>query len=84
MTAKAALLMSLPHESSRDWLGVHEINIGWHSQTAISARLRELAREGKVIGRVRKGKAVKEWARIIPTAPELDAVMATCPGSDPT
>ena len=84
MTAKAALLMTLPHQSSGEWLAVHEIEVRGYSENSLATRLSELAKDGKVKGRTRQGKAFKEWCRVIPTAPELDAVMATCPGSDPT
>lgn len=40
---------------------VHEIEIFGHSQTAISARLREMAREGIVTGERLSGKPYKVW-----------------------
>lgn len=41
---------------------VHGINIFGHSQTAISARLREMAREGIVVGSRLDGKPYKTWS----------------------
>ena len=49
------------------FLAIHEIaanirGLGYcHSETAISARLRELCREGKVEGCSKKGKSFKLW-----------------------
>lgn len=43
-------------------LACHEFAIPDYSQTNISARLRELARAGIVVGKRREGKAFKEWS----------------------
>jgi len=42
-------------------LAVHELGIPWVSDTAASARLRELAREGLVVGARAQGKPYKVW-----------------------
>lgn len=44
---------------------VHGINIFGHSQTAISARLREMAREGIVTGYKENGKPYKTWRAVL-------------------
>ena len=60
MTAAESILKRLSESSAP--LAVHELNIWKCSDTAASARLRELAREGKVIGHIRKGTSYKEWS----------------------
>ena len=59
MTAKNLILDRLRENS---WLAVHEFQIIGVSENAAETRLSELAREGKVIGRVRPGCAYKEWS----------------------
>lgn len=58
-------------------LAIHEILAPGHSQTAISARCREMARDGIIVGATRPGTSYKEWA-----LPKVE--MATMLGSDPT
>ena len=41
---------------------VHELHLDGVSQCAASARLREMARDGEVVGRFRIGKPFKEFA----------------------
>lgn len=42
-------------------LALHELNITGISECSASARLREMARIGQVIGQRREGKSYKEW-----------------------
>ena len=58
-TAKEKILDALKNACKP--LSVHEFNIYGCSETAISARLRELTRSGLVIGKVRSGTSFKEW-----------------------
>jgi hypothetical protein len=67
MTAKESILEVL--SKTTDKLAIHEFPFVGYNQAAISARLRELAREGKVVGTPRPGKAFKEWS--LRTAGEL-------------
>lgn len=59
MTAKQEILNVLA--CSPYPLAIHEIDIPKTSQTAVSARLRELSRAGIVIGERVEGKAYKIW-----------------------
>lgn len=59
MTAKEEIIKSL--SLSPRPLAVHEMYIPLASQTAISARLREMAREGTVVSEKVPGKAYKQW-----------------------
>jgi pyridoxine 5'-phosphate synthase PdxJ len=43
---------------------VHELHLESVSQCAASARLREMSRDGEVVGRIRLGKQFKEWALV--------------------
>ena len=63
MTARQSIIKFL-YESSRP-VAVHEIVIPRVSQTAVSARLREIARDGLVEGLRVEGKAFKVW-RMVP------------------
>lgn len=58
-TATAAILQALKEAGKP--LAVHEFPIFGHSQTALSARTREMARLGLIAGQRREGKAFKEW-----------------------
>lgn len=51
-------------ENPTSWVAVHEITLMGASDCAISARLRELARDGRVESRMREGKRFKEWRYI--------------------
>lgn len=48
------------------YLAVHEMDIIGHSQNALSTRLPEAAKLGKVHGRYRDGKKFKEWGPVVP------------------
>lgn len=61
-TAKQEIIRRLVESPTS--LAVHEFNIFGHSETAISARLREMAKDGNVVGRVRPGTALKEWSLV--------------------
>lgn len=63
MTTKATIV-ALLSEANRP-LAVHEIPVPMTSETAISARLRELARDGIVIGERHPVKPYKIW-RVAP------------------
>ncbi len=58
-TAKDLILEEL--ETRREWLAVHEFEIKSYSQNNIATRLSELFRAGKIEGRFREGKNLKEW-----------------------
>ncbi len=60
MTTRQAVVKVL-YESPRP-LAVHEFGLMGVSQTAISARLRELARDGIVIGAKHPERAYKVWS----------------------
>lgn len=60
MTARSEILKTLA--LAQRPIGVHEFYIGGTSQTAISARLRELARELLVVGETKPGKSYKVWS----------------------
>ncbi len=60
MTSKDLILQQL--KESRTPLAVHELHIEGYSENNLATRLSELAREGKVIGRFRKGENFKEWS----------------------
>lgn len=60
MTGRQAIIKAL-YESPRP-LALHEIPVVGINQAAASARLRELARDGIVVGTRRPGTAYKEWA----------------------
>lgn len=68
MTAKQAILERL-HQSDKP-LALFQFNIPGVLQTALSARLRDLRREGAVVGRIRPGTPYKEWS-LVPSQPEL-------------
>jgi hypothetical protein len=59
MIAKQAIIERL--KKSPEMLAIHEMGFLGHSQTAISARLREMRREGLVCGSTRPGKKFKQW-----------------------
>ena len=59
MTAAERILQRLSEQSD---LALFEFKIMGCSESAISARLRESAREGKVIGHYRKGENFKRWS----------------------
>lgn len=59
------LIIELLTANPESWFAVHELNITDVSECAASARLRELARDGRVIGKTRKGKSFKEWSILI-------------------
>ncbi len=61
MTVPQLILNRLAESSN---LALHEFNIFGSNQAAISARLRELARQGIVVGKVRKGTNYKEWSLV--------------------
>ena len=42
-------------------LAVHEFKIFTYSENNIATRLSELAKEGKIAGKYRKGQSFKEW-----------------------
>jgi len=58
-TAKDLILEEL--ETRGSWLAVHEFFIKSYSQNNLATRLSELARAGKIEGRFREGKNLKEW-----------------------
>ena len=58
-TAKTEILKKL--RIVKCYLAVHEMNIYGYSENCVATRLPELAKEGKVIGRYRKGFNYKEW-----------------------
>jgi DNA-binding HxlR family transcriptional regulator len=60
VTAPQLILKSLSTAYPRP-LAIHELGIMGHSECALSARLRELRRDGFVEGLPRPGKAFKEW-----------------------
>lgn len=60
MGAKEDIIVCLSLSSKP--LAVHEPPVSLCSDTAISARLREMARDGYVIGVKRPGKAYKQWS----------------------
>jgi hypothetical protein len=62
VTAKSELLRILPPATSDSWWAVHEIPVIGYSENNIATRLSELARAGRVVGRIRKGESFKEWA----------------------
>lgn len=64
MTAKEKILQRL--RDFGGFLAVHELKLGDVSDNAAATRLSELARDGKVIGRTRQGKAYKEWSAVNP------------------
>ena len=59
LTASEKILVAL-NESDIP-LAIHEMQIAGHSETALSARTRELVRDGFISGKRREGKAFKEW-----------------------
>ena len=59
-TATQAIISAL--ERSGKPLALHEMGILNHSQTALSARTREMARLGLIAGTVRRGTKYKEWS----------------------
>ena len=59
MNSKQLILKRL--RESKDPLAVHELDIFGYSENNLATRLSELAKEGKVIGRFRKGTHYKEW-----------------------
>lgn len=72
MTAKEAILKTL----GQAWkpMPIHEFQLIGVSETAISARLRELARDGVVEGHRVEGKSYKAWTLKNPTG-ALSAAM---------
>lgn len=58
-TATEAILEAL--KNSPKPLAIWEMGIVGHSQTALSARTREMARLGLIAGQRREGFAYKEW-----------------------
>lgn len=62
MTAKDEIIRCLALATKP--LAIHEFDIVGHSQTSISARLREMQRCGAVVSRIRPGKSFKEWALV--------------------
>lgn len=68
-TAKTAIINRL---SSGDWIAVHEFGLFGYSETAISARLREMARVGIVEGRFRANENFKEWR--LSTSPQIEDI----------
>ena len=65
MTARQDILKLLA--IATEPVPVHAFHLANVSQTAISARLRELAREGLVIGQSVPGKNYKSWSLVKPT-----------------
>ena len=61
-TAKTEIIKKLAMTDKP--LSVHEFDLPLYSQTNISARLRELAREGVVISQRVPGKAYKSWSLV--------------------
>lgn len=47
--------------SAQSPLAVHEFKIFTYSENNIATRLSELAKEGKIAGKYRKGQSFKEW-----------------------
>ena len=64
MTTEQAILKVL--KDSPTPLAIHEMKIMGASDTAKSARLREMRRAGKVAGWTRPGKKFKEWVAVTP------------------
>jgi len=62
MNSKELILERLDYPPH--YLANHELNIIGYSQNNTATRLPELAKEGKVISRYRKGTHYKEWAKI--------------------
>ena len=58
MTASSKILQRLSEQSN---LACHDFNIG-ANDAAVSARLRELFKQGKVTWIRRKGEAYKRWS----------------------
>lgn len=61
MNAKHAIVKCLYEQGPK---AIHEMNIMGHSQTALSARTRELARAGIVEGFRPEGKPWKVWTLV--------------------
>ena len=60
MSAKDKILDRLSNAINP--LALFELNIMGVSENAAATRLSEMAREGKVVGRMRKGTPYKEWS----------------------
>jgi len=58
ITAKTEIIARL---SSGEFLAVHEMNISRYSENNIATRCSELAKDGVIFGRYRKGARFKEW-----------------------
>ena len=59
-TASERIILRLV--SHNGWLAIHEFGLRGISDCAASARLRELARGGKVVSRFREHSRYKEWS----------------------
>lgn len=62
MTAKQAIVERLRYAGRP--VAIHELGLIGFSETALSARTRELARAGIIKGERREGKAFKEWSLV--------------------
>ncbi len=60
VTARDLILAELRRREKP--LAVHELCVTGVSECSASARLREMAEDGLVIGKKREGKSFKEWS----------------------
>jgi predicted transcriptional regulator len=61
VNAKDRIIRRLAEVPPGTGLACHEFGLDGVSENSISARLRELRAERKVLARVRQGKTFKEW-----------------------
>lgn len=71
LTAKGWIVAKL-HGALKP-LAIHELGIEGYSENALATRMSELAADGVVVGRERRGGGVKEWR--LTTAEEREAIL---------